>query len=175
MVKPRIVYQHASSVPGSRIVANMRQRFNDGNIRALTPGLAFRKEIVNLVDGPLFDQRIPFTEDAVLDWKLRRAGVNLKFLPLAVVFHSPISLLHDIRAAYRMGYGHRLAVHFAGREKDNSARKALKRLLTGDFLKAFIREETKHGVGAALYDSVWSALYNMGYFSEQFRIKLIKE
>jgi glycosyltransferase involved in cell wall biosynthesis len=174
VVKPRIIYQYTRHIVGSRIVAMARQRFNDTNIRALTPGLAFRKEIVNLIDGCLFDDRIPFTEDAVLDWRLKRAGVGLKFLPKAVVYHSPISLFHDLRAAYRMGYGHRTAVHFAGRENDNGGKSIISRILTGKSIMSCLSEGKNYGVGVALHSAAWGALYNVGYLVETFRIRLVE-
>jgi GT2 family glycosyltransferase len=175
VVKPRIIYQHIPDVAGSRIVAITRQRFNDSSIRALTPGLAFRKEIAGFIDGCLFDERIPFTEDAVLDWRLKRAGVGLKFVPQAVVYHSPTSPFHDVRSAYRMGYGHRLAVHFAGRENDNGVGNLLTRALTGESLSGFINEGIENGFRFALHNSAWNAFYNLGYLVETFRIGLKKE
>ncbi|MGP8320942.1 MAG: glycosyltransferase [Methanosarcinaceae archaeon] len=170
VVKPHIIYKHDASVVGSRVVAETRQRFNDRQIRALTPGLAFRKEISAFIGGYFFDERIRFTEDAVLDWRLKRAGVDLKFVPEAVIYHSPISIYHDLRAGYRMGNGHCMGVHYAGRENDNLIRDLVKRFFTGESLNSFFQERLKNGHAASLHSLAWTLLYHIGFFTERYRI-----
>jgi len=172
VVKPWIVYEHDNSVVGSEVIAKTRQRFNDMEVRALTPGLAFRKEIKELIGGQFFDERVLFTEDAFLDWKLKKAGIHIHYLPEAVVYHSPVSLFHDLRAGFRMGYGHRRAVYYAGRENDNSLKVILKRLASGTSLKQFVREGLAEGFDVSCYTSAWSILYNIGYINERFKIAL---
>lgn len=172
VVKPWIVYEHDTSVVGSEVIAKTRQRFNDKEVRALTPGLAFRKEIKELIGGQFFDERVLFTEDAFLDWKLKKAGISIQFLPEAVVYHSPVSLFHDLRAGFRMGYGYRRAVHYAGRENDNSLKVILKRLVSGASLKHFVKEGLAEGFDVSCYTSAWTILYNIGYINERFKIAL---
>lgn len=172
VVKPRIIYEYKPDVFGSRFVAITRQKFNDREIRALTPGLAFRKDIAKLIGGFFFDDNIPFTEDAVLDWRIKKAGIDIRYLPEAIVYHSPTSAYHDLRAAYRMGYGHRLAVQFIGRENDNSFMGILKRFMTGESFKQFVQEGVQEGYAVSFYMSLWSFFYNIGYLTEGYRILL---
>lgn len=170
VVKPRIIYEHNETVMGSKPVAVTRQQFNDGHIRALTPGLAFRKDIAPKIGGYFFNEKVQFTEDAEFDWRLNKAGIPLLFVPKAIVYHSPTSMLHDLRAAFRMGYGHRLAIHFAGREHDNKFSGLLRRLLTGASFRELTKDCRANGFAVGMYRLLWHLCYHAGFHLKTLKL-----
>jgi glycosyltransferase involved in cell wall biosynthesis len=72
---------------------------------AFTPGLAFRKDILHDVGGFFFNPMVPFAVDADLDFRIKRAGIDVKYLESATIVHDVETLRHDLRAAYRIGKG----------------------------------------------------------------------
>lgn len=170
VVKPRIIYESLAVVTGSKMVAITRQQFNDSEVRALTPGLAFRKEVSDYIGGYYFDESVCFTEDAALDWRIRRAGIPIRFVPEAIVYHAPTSVWHDLRAGYRMGYGYCQAIKFAGRVKDRSMSSMVSQLITGRWLIAYREYIKRNGLCAASYQVFWNLCYHFGFLSESLRV-----
>ncbi|MEK6276719.1 MAG: glycosyltransferase [Actinomycetota bacterium] len=73
---------------------------------AMTPNLAFRREIFDRVG--LFDTRFPGGgwEDADLCWRFSRDGAKIRYAPRAVVFHRYRATAREFLVQqYRYGYG----------------------------------------------------------------------
>ena len=73
---------------------------------ALTPNLAFRREVFDRVG--LFDTRFPGGgwEDADLCWRFSRDGGSMHYAPRAVVFHRYRATAREFLVQhYRYGYG----------------------------------------------------------------------
>jgi glycosyltransferase involved in cell wall biosynthesis len=99
----------------SKIVADARDYVN-GLPHLYTPGIAIRKDLLPLVGGFLFNEIVPYAVDADLDLRVRRARIPVAYLTDAWVRHSPISVRHDLRAAYRIGGGCRVSMEHWNRQ-----------------------------------------------------------
>lgn len=71
------------------------------------PGIGFHRSLIERLGG-LFDPRIPWTEDAELTYRLHRAGVPIRHVADAIVYHLPVRLRHHFRAYYFYGKGDKL-------------------------------------------------------------------
>jgi GT2 family glycosyltransferase len=73
---------------------------------AMTPNLAFRRQILDRIG--LFDTRFPGGgwEDADLCWRFARHGGRIRYAPRAIVFHRYRTTARDFLVQhYRYGYG----------------------------------------------------------------------
>ena len=166
-VKARIVYEAKVGLLGSHIVARTRQQLNDELARAYTPGLGLRRTIAQCVGGHLFDERIWFSEDAELDFRRRMAGLSLHYLQDHAVHHAPVHMLHDVRAAYRVGYGKAQQVQHTSRPNDEDPGPLLARALRLEhprLLKHWVRNLAWAG---AAHNVAWFSAYYTGYYVQR--------
>jgi glycosyltransferase involved in cell wall biosynthesis len=167
LVKARILFESDPSVFGSGLVARTRQHLNDSLGRAYTPGLGLAREAADALGGRFFDDRIGFSEDAELDFRRRQRGLPLHPLPQGAVHHAPVSLWHDLRAAYRVGCGKAQQVQWAGRENDEDPGPLLRRTMRLEqprLLRDWLRSVRLSGT---LYNSAWALAYHAGYYVQR--------
>lgn len=97
----------------SQHTAKMRHSHNNRiPIPAYTPGLALRKQVIERLGGYYFDERIFWASDSEFSRRVSQAGIEIAYSPEAIVIHSPISLYHEMRSAFKLGMGNRRQVRF---------------------------------------------------------------
>jgi len=166
VAKSQIVYQADKNVRGSQMVAKSRDYINRLGTRAFAPGLGLRRELETRI-GYLFHNGVRWAEDAELDYRLQCHHVRILYVPEAVVYHSPLHILHDLRAAFRLGYGKRLGVEQAGRTAEENVLGYLARLLRGEQIRFLIDVAKARGIVASAYMFLWSFVYYSGYYAQR--------
>ena len=108
-----VKFESSPDVLLSQHTAKMRHSHNNRiPIPAYTPGLALRKEVAARLGGHFFDERIFWASDSEFSRRLFQAGIEIAYSPEAIVTHSPISLYHEMRSAFKLGMGNREQVRF---------------------------------------------------------------
>ncbi len=88
----------------SRIIASARDYVNSMPL-VYTPGVALRKDVVACIGGFMFNDVVPYAVDADLNYRVKSLDIQVKFADQAVVNHCAESVKHDLKAAYRIGWG----------------------------------------------------------------------
>lgn len=166
VAKPQIVYQADKNVRGSQIVASSRDYINRLSTRAFAPGLALHRELETKI-GYLFHNGVRWAEDAELDYRLRCYDVPILYVPEAVIYHSPVYILHDLRAAFRLGYGKRLGVEQAERTAEENVLGYLARLLRGEQIRFLVDIARARGIIVSAYMFLWSFVYYSSYYAQR--------
>lgn len=108
-----VKFESSPSVFLSQYTARMRHSHNNRTpIPAYTPGLALRKEVATRLGGYYFDERIFWACDSEFGHRVSKARIQIAYSSEAVITHSPISLYHEMRSAFRLGMGNREQVRF---------------------------------------------------------------
>jgi glycosyltransferase involved in cell wall biosynthesis len=166
VAKPQIVYQTDTGVSGSQIVARSRDYINRLGVKAFAPGLALHRDLETQI-GYLFHNRVRWAEDAELDYRIQRHHIPIFYVPEAIIYHSPVHILHDLRAAFRLGYGKRLGVEQAGRIAEENVRGYLARLLRGEQIRFVLDVAKARGIAVSAYMALWSFVYYAGYYAQR--------
>ena len=166
VAKPQIVYQTDDTTLGNHIVAKSRDYINRLGVRAFAPGLGLRRELEEQI-GSFFHNGVRWAEDAELDYRLRCHQVPIRYVPEAVIYHSPVHIKHDIRAAFRLGYGKRLGVEQAGRTPEENVGLYLARFLRGEQIRFLFDVGKARGFAVAMYMTLWSLVYYSGYYAQR--------
>jgi len=95
----------------SALVARSRQRRMAGRLNAYKPPLAFSRRLRARLGGHFFDARLPWKEDADLDYRVRRAGIRIVPVPECLIRHAALSPLADLRSSFLYGVGAAIARH----------------------------------------------------------------
>jgi hypothetical protein len=165
--KPTLHFE--SSGPVTRAIAGKRHAFNNQPGYVTNPGLGMRRaEVADRCGGYIFNPHIRWTEDADLNYRAGLAGLEAAYVPEAVVCHEPVTLRHDLRAAFLYGIGKRLSIeHTPGRvpyeEFPDIAIAALKGALPSNLARKVQRE----GMSQATLDIMWQAFYIAGYHAQK--------
>ncbi len=166
--RARILYAaDPAGVRGSQVVARSRQHLNDSLRRAYTPGLGLRVDIAPSLGGHLFDDRICFAEDAEMDFRRREANIPLLHVEGAVVHHAPVALWHDLRAAFRVGYGKAQQVQRTTRPNDEDPLPFLQRAVRGEHPAALRGWARELGAAGAAWNTLWFGSYYLGYYDQR--------
>lgn len=165
LVKSRINFGF-SNFP-ERLVAELRTYVHQQDL-AYCPGLAFRHDLADKIDGHFFNDRVWWTEDAELNFRIKRAGIPLFRADNAVLCHDPEGWRHDLSGAYKIGRGKHSQVVHAGRDTfEENAMNVLRRLLSGEQFKQLLELAQKASPETAIYSMVWDLFYYLGYYRER--------
>jgi glycosyltransferase involved in cell wall biosynthesis len=109
MVKGRVLFRTEDWQ--SAFTARARQHQEDptmtGEIKAYSPPLLYRRDIVNRMGGYHFDDRLAWREDREFELRRRTAGLGVYFVPEATITHKPLRFRADLRSMYSYGQGQR--------------------------------------------------------------------
>ena len=149
----------------SQHAAKMRHSHNNRiPIPAYTPGLALRKEVASRLGGYFFDDRIFWASDSELSRRLLRAGIEIAYCPEAIVTHSPISLYHEMRSAFKLGMGNREQVRFRLRASYEDPVALTKRVVKWILLWPHrTRHQWSHPVLSTM-EAGWHVMFIAGYY-----------
>lgn len=153
----------------AKLIARARHRFNSQSNYVTNPGLAMRKqEVRELCNGYIFNPLIRWTEDADLNYRAQKAGIEVAFVPEAVVLHEPIGLNHELKAAFLYGVGKRLSVeHTPGREPVEEFPEIILDALNAVLPKNAASKIICDGLDIALLDTAWRVAYLSGYHAQK--------
>jgi glycosyltransferase involved in cell wall biosynthesis len=166
LVRSDIEFAHSGF--GSRLVADLRHYVYHSGV-FFCPGAAFRKDIKPLVGGRFFNDRVWWTEDADLNYRIKQAGLRHRFEPAARLVHAPVSVTYDLRGAVKIGAGKFSQVLYADRRSfEESPRAVLGRLLSGRTARQLADIARSKGVFVAVYFVLFSFAYYYGYYRALF-------
>ena len=150
----------------SEVISRGRYAFNNRSDFATCPGLAVRRAELTEACGQIFNPLIRWTEDADLNFRMKKYGIELAFVPDAEIVHGPVNLSHELRAAFKYGIGKRLSVeHTPGRETPEEFPECVINAFTSPLR---IRENLKSsGFAGLLLDTVWQGIYLAGYHAQK--------
>ena len=106
VVKGSICFESNSLM--TRLVAELRFLFHEifSEKKALFgPGLAFHRSIIKQIGGYYFDEDMGWGEDGELSQRIYASDLKVYYLDEPLLAHPPESICHDLRIAYKIGYG----------------------------------------------------------------------
>lgn len=142
---------------------------------AYTPGLFFRKTILNKIGGYYYMNDIPWREDFELKQRIKKYGINIHYLEDAIVYHPTYKLIPDLRTAFRCGGGQQVGC------SKGYIKPTLKWGGGNNFLMAFIfdiyrigylstylfyKDCRRLGFVSAVYKMLWKLIFTFGYYSQ---------
>jgi glycosyltransferase involved in cell wall biosynthesis len=168
--KGRVIFQYNSLM--SQIISKVREYTTTDFVNAYVPPLAFRKDIINFIDGYYFEERMPWCGDGELDYRIKKKEIKLLYIPEAIVYHAPISFCQDIKSAFRYGKGRRIGVDLGLLPKRDYLKLSthLER-----FQKTWEVLQKKGFFASLYYFFVWRTVYRLGYFFQGFLNKFFRK
>ena len=149
IAKGKVVFQSNSLI--SETIAKVRDYIYYDPPKPYNPFLAIKKDIKELIGNYYFDETIHWTEDADLNTRLKKAGIEVNYVFSAKVFHPPLGLKHDLRSVFRYGIGKRIRV-----EKGVSSG-------IGTHFGKILHVGFKKGLLTSLYYFIWNCSFLFGY------------
>ncbi len=132
-----------------------------------TPGIGLKKEILPLIEGYYFNEKVPFGVDAELDFRIKNKSISYKILNSAIVYHEPEKLTHDLKAAFRIGKGCKIGILLLSRNRQFSDKMIELKAVKKSMYKNIIRRK---GIFVFLYQLVWDFFYQLGWKCERFEV-----
>jgi len=170
VVKGHIQFQSNSLT--TRLVAELRFLFHEffSERRSLFgPGLAFHRSISEKIGGYYFDEDMGWGEDGELSERIYASGLDVQHLPGYVLSHPPESMRHDLRVAYKIGYGEWI-------QHTKKGMKLIGAILT-DIVNLFCDKRRRFRIAflhggflLAAYLLVWKIAAHVGYYKHAFQI-----
>lgn len=171
IVKGRLIFLKGQTL-SNRLVAELREYMNRGPV-AYTPGLAFHKEIKDYI-GYFFNPKVCWAEDAELTYRIKDAGIKLKIIEEAKIYHDVVPLTHDLRAAFRIGCGKRAIVEYTKKYNEEDVIRVLLNLFNGKAIKQWIAILKEKGLLVLCYYWLWNIFYYGGYYFIRFMKLFLK-
>ncbi len=170
VVKPKIIFRSDNSF-ASNILSSGRDFENTKKLVAYTPGLGINKRIVSEIGGFYFNEKITWSEDSELNFRLKKANIPIFPVDDAVIYHDPVTIVQEFRGAFQFGVGKRQAVVYSGRENNEDLIHYFKDLLHGRQLSYGLRLLSKAGLSVLVYMIVWKTFYYAGYYYQRISNK----
>lgn len=165
IVGAKINFQFDPKNFASRIVAAARDYVNSLPL-VYTPGIGFRKDIIDEIGGFLFNWPVQYAVDADLDYRVKEMKIPIKFIKHIGICHSPETLTHDLKAAYRIGKG--CATSYLSLKAYSQFADIKWNSLKGVKLKNLPKLAVDKGITVAFYQVIWDLLYWIGYVNKRF-------
>ncbi len=163
VVRARIEFVSDKNKFFSRTIAEARDFVNSLPV-VYTPGIGVRKELVADVGGFLFNDPVPFAVDADLDYRIKKAGLSVKYLDSAVLYHDAEDIFHDLKAAYRIGAGCMTSAIYLSKQMQNIklAPRKIAHELKGVKLSCLGDIIRQKGLRVFLYQIIWDIFFYAG-------------
>jgi len=161
----KVIFQYKKESLTSIIVANARD-FIYKKPLFFTPGVAIKKSIIPKIGNFLFNNAVPWAVDADLTYRMSKAKIQIKYMKNSIIFHKPIKLKHDIKAAFRIGMGVKVSVRELSKRYKNKReiKKKLKAVKIEDYFKLL----EKKGILVMFYQILWDIFFFLGYYTQTF-------
>src|SRR3989344_1078617 len=107
LVQPRVVFL-IDNTWFSQLISNVRTHENRYQPKSYSPGLGLKRaELVEKigVDGHIYNPRVLYGDDGYLDQQAKAADIDVYVAEDALIYHDPIKLEHELKAAFRFGQG----------------------------------------------------------------------
>ena len=163
LVKSAITFQSTNYL--EHIIGTLRQSVYDSGV-FYCPGVAFRKDVKEKIGDHFFNDRVWWTEDAELNFRIKMAGIPIYYEPNALVIHQPVGIKHDLNAAYKIGQGKYSQVLYAQRKTyEEGLLNTARRIISGKTINSMVDlYKRTNSLGIVSYDAIWSFLYYTGYY-----------
>lgn len=167
LAKGKIEFLADSAI--TRAIARHREPFNCQPDSVSNPGLAMRRsEVAQACRGYIFNPLIRWTEDADLNYRVQQAGLPITYVPEAIIRHDPVSLDHELRAAFLYGVGKRLSIeHTPDRQPYEEFPTIAMNALRGVLPHNMLKKGRTLGWDVAVLDSAWQIVYHAGYHAQK--------
>lgn len=149
-----------------RIISKAREFHGNTNpdiyldeIRAYKP-LAFRKECALNMGGKMYYDQLKLSEDFEMNERRKKAGIPITFLPDAKIYHEPLSVMSDLKSAYKYGADRHTLVRRGLTKDKKSFFQSLKKLRN--------RCIPRQGMAVAAYMVFWTATYDLGFYTQKY-------
>ncbi|MCQ1537139.1 hypothetical protein FTO70_15945 [Methanosarcina sp. KYL-1] len=166
VARARLTFDVNNELPFSKVVAEARDYVNSLPL-VYTPGIGVRKDLVRDIGNFLFNENVPFAVDADLDYRIKKAGIDVLFLQDALIQHSAEGIKHDIKAALRIGSGCRVSAETLSRIFNGSNPDMIGKHLKGVKFSHFPDLIRKKGIVVFLYQIIWDIHFYIGYNSQR--------
>lgn len=155
--KGRIVFDPGPA-RSSALVARSRSQRMGHVTTAYKPPLAVSRRLRNRLGGYFFDSRLPWKEDADLDYRVRQAGIRIVPVEGCVIHHAPLAVGADLTSSFRYGVGAAIARHLD--------------VPLPQPRRSVVESLRRHGPEAALYMVVNNLVRTAGYSYARARLHL---
>ncbi|MFD1887703.1 glycosyltransferase family 2 protein [Paenibacillus wenxiniae] len=142
----------------SNIVKQAREYLNNPSNTgfAFAPALGLRKDILTHIESYYFDHEIRWVEDAELNIRIRKSNLKIFALPSAEIYHVPLKIKQDLKAAFYYGTGKRIGVEKGIMQG------------VGAFWKDIPHILRDKGISTAIFMIVWNLIYTSGYMLQPY-------
>ena len=120
--------------------------------KILCPTIGIDKKILDSIGGFYFDEDIKWLEDSELNIRLKKTNIPFGVIEGYACEHAPLTILRDLKSAYRYGSGKKMIVTKGLAPKGPNVNW---RLIMLCFKKFF---------WGGIYSIVWNFVYCLGYF-----------
>ncbi|MEU3169766.1 glycosyltransferase [Streptosporangium sp. NPDC006930] len=155
VVKGRVQFTSTGSRL-SRWIEKSRSFQIADHVNAYSPPLIYDREIVHRIGGYHYSDLIHWEEDREFDFRLQLAGIQVAYLPDAIVRHAPQQGFSDLRSGFRYGLGEGI-----GQELGLFITPALRWRLAND-AGSVLEKARRRGIGPAVYRVAWLTAYHLG-------------
>jgi glycosyltransferase involved in cell wall biosynthesis len=144
------------------------------NNSCYSPGLFFRKSIIDKIGGYYYKSDLPWREDYQLGQRLQE-NYQVHFLEDAVVSHPPYIFTQDLKTAFRCGGAHYIGCvkgYIKPTLKWGGGKSFLKSVIHDIYrapyllLVLFCQDTKRFGIVPAVYKLFWKLVFTSGYYSQ---------
>jgi GT2 family glycosyltransferase len=168
LVRAQVNFQSLSDIYLSKEIADWHSKTNNRlPIRAYTPGLGLRLDILTVLGGYYFDERIFWSCDSEFSYRVQRVGLKVAYSESAIINHAAISFPHFVKSAFKLGMGTRAQVKLGLRPGYENPDWIVRRLL---FHVNPLRKKESYQVTSKVkhnifLKTVWNVAFYCGYYS----------
>jgi glycosyltransferase involved in cell wall biosynthesis len=162
VVKGRVEFTTGGSAL-SRIIQNSRTFQIADHVNAYSPPLIYDRTIVPAIGGYHYSSLIHWEEDREFDFRLQLAGIEVGYVPDAVVRHAAQDGVSDLRSGFRYGVGEGIGQELGLFITPSSMWRY------GNDVTSIITVALRKGPVTAAYRIVWLTSYHLGTFYHRLR------
>lgn len=151
--------EYKSNSLESELVRRAR-RVNTSNVPyAFTPALMIKKQVFEKInDGYSFAEDVVWCVDYEFELRRKKAGIPLKIVPDARIYHDPLSIKSDLKSAFMYGTGKRIRHERTGEKVD----------LIGVIKNPILKGVKEEGLVVGLYLTIWKTALYTGYYTQKY-------
>lgn len=162
----------------TKLVAKARGMHSSSVQNVYTPLLAFKKSVINKIDGYYFSTKIPWTEDHELAQRVVRKKLKVTVVYSAIGYHKPTTIKNDLSGAVNYGIGYNIGIRNSLTKPSllyGGAHSFIASLFydlqrvtrVPHYIKSVSQE---FGILVALYMTLWMGMFSLGYYLGYLKI-----